>query len=73
MADHVFQNAVALPSTLISPKQAQYELSIGAITLYKSCDEGKLTPIKFSRRCTRFRWSDVQALIDSHAKNGGAA
>lgn len=70
MADRVFQNAAALPSILLSPKQAQHALCIGATTLYKFCDEGKLTPIKFSRRCTRFRWSEVQALIDAHAASG---
>jgi hypothetical protein len=69
MADHVIQSAAALPSILLSPKQAQHALCIGTTTLYKFCDEGKLTPIKFSRRCTRFRLSDVHALIDAHSSS----
>lgn len=73
MADRVIQSAAALPIILLSPKQAQHALCIGRTTLYKFCDEGKLTPIKFSRRCTRFRLSDVQALIDTHTGNGSAA
>jgi hypothetical protein len=69
MTDFVIQNAAVPPSILLSPKQAQHVLCIGTTTLYKFCDEGKLTPIKFSRRCTRFRLSDVQALIDAHASS----
>ena len=68
-----FKNAGALPSILISSKQAQRALCISATTLYRFCNEGKLTPIKFSRRCTRFRWSEVQELINAHATNGSAA
>lgn len=70
MADRNSQNAAALPSILLSPKQAQHALCIGTTTLYKFCDAGQLTPIKFSRRCTRFRLSDIQALIDAHAASG---
>jgi len=70
MANNHPPSAAALPSILLSPKQAQHALCIGTTTLYKFCDEGKLTPIKFSRRCTRFRLSDVQALIDAHAASG---
>jgi len=55
---------------LISPKVAQMALSVGSTTLYKLCRQGLLTPIKFGPRCTRFRLSEVQALIDSHAVYG---
>lgn len=44
-------------------------LGIGSTTLYKFCRTGKLNPVKFSRRCTRFRISEIQALIHSvHVK-----
>ena len=51
---------------LLSSKQAQQALCIGSTTLYKLCAEGKLSPVRFGQRCTRFRVSEIQALIDSH-------
>jgi predicted DNA-binding transcriptional regulator AlpA len=72
MANRDIQSAPALPAILLSPKQAQHALCIGTTTLYKFCDEGKLTPIKFGSRCTRFRLSEIEALIDAQAAAGGA-
>lgn len=46
---------------------AKQLLDVGCTTIYKFCNEGKLTPIKFGRRCTRFRISEIQALITTHA------
>ena len=59
--------AAATVFALIKPKDATRLCKIGTTTLYKWCREGKLTPIKFGPRCTRFRLSEVQALIDTHA------
>jgi len=53
--------------SLLRSKEAQQALGIGATTLYKWCRQGLLTPIKFSRRCTRFKASEVHALIAAHA------
>lgn len=56
---------------LFTAREAKAYLRIGTTTLYKLCKEGKLTPIKFGRRCTRFRLSDVKALIDAATAEGG--
>lgn len=64
---------IDLPSTLLRPHEARQALGIGATTLNKFCHEGKLTPIRFSARCVRFRASEILALIDAHAKKGGAS
>lgn len=48
---------------LVSAREATHLLGISNTTLYKFCREGKLNPVKFSRRCTRFRVSEIQALI----------
>ena len=61
------------PLTLVTPRQAKHHLQIGATKLAKMCREGELTPIKFGRRCTRFRWDEIETLIEAHAQNGGAA
>lgn len=53
--------------TLASGKFIQEALDIGPTTLHKFVAEGKLTPIRFSRRLVRYRLSDVQVLIDAHA------
>jgi predicted DNA-binding transcriptional regulator AlpA len=62
--------AAATAFALLKPKDATRLCKIGTTTLYKWCREGKLTPIKFGPRCTRFRLSEVQALIDAHAASG---
>lgn len=55
---------------LISSREATHLLGISNTTLYKFCREGKLNPVKFSRRCTRFRVSDIQALISANQEGG---
>ena len=55
---------------LASGKSVQEVLKIGPTTFHKFVAEGKLTPIRFSRRLVRYRLSDVQALIDAHAASG---
>ena len=66
-----FDGAAAPICVLLTPKNTTDLCKIGTTTLYKWCREGKLTPIKFGSRCTRFRLSEVQALIDAHAVVGG--
>jgi len=56
---------------LVTLKEAQIMLAVGSTTLYAWCRQGKLTPIKFGLRCTRFRLSEIQALIDAHTVSGG--
>lgn len=60
-------------SRLVSRREAQQALSIGSTTLYKWCREGRLTPIKFGPRCTRFRLTEIETLIVQHEEIGGAA
>lgn len=54
---------ISLTDRLVTGREAAHLLGISITTLYKFCREGKLNPIKFSRRCTRFRASQIQALI----------
>lgn len=54
-------------SILFTTNAAKTALKVGTTTIYKFCKEGKLTPIKFCPRCTRFRLSEILALIDAHA------
>jgi predicted DNA-binding transcriptional regulator AlpA len=58
---------------LISASDAKKILGIGTTTLYKLCRSGSLHPVMLSRRCTRFRVSEIFAFIDAHTKIGGAA
>lgn len=44
---------------------------IGHTTLHKLVKTGLLTPIRFSKRLVRYRASEVEALIEAIAKNGG--
>lgn len=55
---------------LVNAREATHLLGISNTTLYKFCREGKLNPVKFSRRCTRFRVSDIQALICANQEGG---
>jgi excisionase family DNA binding protein len=54
-------------SILLSTNATKFAMGVGTTTIYKWCKEGKLTPIKFGTRCTRFRLSEIQALIEAHA------
>lgn len=53
-------------SMLVSSKTAKTVLAVGSTTLYKWCREGKLIPIKFGPRCTRFRLAELEALIKAN-------
>ncbi len=53
---------------LVAAREAMHLLCVGSTTLYKFAKTGKLNPVKFGRRCTRFRLSEVQALITSNKK-----
>jgi excisionase family DNA binding protein len=53
---------------LITVREAMHLLGVGSTTFYKFCREGKVKPIKFSRRCTRFRMSEITAFIDDVQK-----
>ena len=52
--------------TLVDIKVTKHALNVGTTTIYKWCRDGLLTPIKFGPRCTRFRLTEIQALIDKH-------
>lgn len=58
---------------LISPREACSLLGVGLTTLYKFFKEGKLTPIRFGRRCTRVRLAEIIALIEILSGKRGAA
>lgn len=58
---------------LVAAREAMHLLSVGSTTLYKFVKLGKLTPVKFGSRCTRFRLSEIVALICANAVPGGAA
>ena len=59
---------ISLADRLVNARDAAHMLGVSVTTLYKFCREGKLNPVKFSRRCTRFRVSEIQGLI-----TGGSA
>jgi excisionase family DNA binding protein len=48
---------------LVSAREAAHLLGVGNTTLYKFCRLGRLNPVKFGRRCTRFRLSEIKRLI----------
>jgi predicted DNA-binding transcriptional regulator AlpA len=56
---------------LIANKTVQELLGVRATTVHKLVKSGLLTPIRFSKRLVRYRASEVAALIESAAKNGG--
>jgi len=58
--------------SLLDAIETQHHLGIGPTTLNKFVRLKWLTPIRFSKRLVRYRASEVQALIDSFAKKGGA-
>lgn len=66
-------NASHINEQLISPRDACALLGIGLTTLYKFFKEGKLTPIRFGRRCTRVRLAEIIALIEILSGKRGAA
>lgn len=62
----------AKPDTLLTAKEAQHRLGIGPTTLNKFVRLKWLTPVRFSKRLVRYRSSEVDALIETFSKNGGA-
>lgn len=62
----------AKPDTLHTAKEAQHRLGIGPTTLNKFVRLKWLTPVRFSKRLVRYRSSEVDALIETFSKNGGA-
>ncbi len=66
-------NAPYISQQLISPREACSLLGMGLTTLYKFFKEGKLTPIKLGRRCTRVRLSEILALVETFSEMRGAA
>lgn len=63
---------VPFEDRLVTIREAMHLLSVGSTTLYKFAKLGKLSPVRFGRRCTRFRLSEVQALIGPSTGTGGA-
>ena len=63
----------AKPDTLVTPAEARHWLAIGQTAYFKWLKDGRLKPVYFSRRLVRHRSSDINALIASHEKAGGAA
>ncbi len=73
MPTRVTSSDEAKPDTLVTSAAARHWLAIGQTTYFKWLKDGRLKPIYFSSRIVRHRSSDIVALIEAHAKNGGAA
>lgn len=58
-------------TALLSAQTIASRFDIGNTTLHKLVKSGLLTPIRFSKRLVRYRASEVEALIETAAKNGG--
>lgn len=63
---------IGISDSLLSAKEAQHRLGIGPTTLNKFVHLKWLTPVRFSKRLVRYRSSEVDTLIDTFSKNGGA-
>lgn len=57
---------------LVDAREATRLLSISVTTLYKFCRKGRLNRVKYGPRCTRFRMSEIQALIAGTGEKGVA-
>ena len=66
--DQLVQN---IKEPLLKIDDVQQSLKIGATTVHKMERLGLLTPVRFSKRLVRYRASEVAALIEAAAKNGG--
>lgn len=64
-------NLASFLETLLHAKETQRRLGVGATTLNKLVHLKWLTPVRFSKRLVRYRASEVEALIETAAKNGG--
>ncbi len=52
---------------LTDARNAKRLLGVGLTSIYKWQRSGALPAIKFGKRCTRYRLSDIEALIAAHA------
>jgi predicted DNA-binding transcriptional regulator AlpA len=57
---------------LVVSKEAKHLLGVGTTTLHKFVALKWLTPVRFSRRLVRYRASEIDSLIESFSKKGGA-
>jgi excisionase family DNA binding protein len=55
--------AASLPDALLTTPTACAVLGLSEATLYRLAAAGKLTPVKLSTRCTRWRSADVRAFM----------
>jgi len=58
---------------LLTIRELAERLSIAPGTAYHWLSEGRLKCVRFSKRCVRFRESDVQQLLDELASTKTAA
>jgi len=60
-----------LKQILVSAEELARLLSVSTVTIYDWVRKGKLPqPIRFGRRCSRWRLSEVEAAIDRLAQQG---
>jgi excisionase family DNA binding protein len=57
---------------LLTIRELAERLSIAPGTAYHWLSAGRLKCIRFSKRCVRFRESDVQKLLEELANDGGS-
>jgi predicted DNA-binding transcriptional regulator AlpA len=69
--DAAIQTKAVKATLLVDASCAKRGLDVGFTTFYKLVKLGYLTPIRFSKRLVRYRVSEIEALIDATAKNGG--
>jgi len=62
----------AQPALLVDASCGKQMLDVGFTTFYKLVALGHITPIRFSKRLVRYRASQIETLIETTAKNGGA-
>jgi len=62
------EEGLQVEKKLLTPKEVCEILSISKTTLYKLVKEGKLTPIKLTKKATRFSMEDIEALIRESRK-----
>ncbi len=54
---------------LLTVQEAADRLHISPGTVYHWLSQGRLTCVRFSARCVRFRESDLSKLVDEHGKS----
>jgi excisionase family DNA binding protein len=50
-------------SNLLTPKAAMAQLCVGRTLFYRLVKEGKIEVIRFGKRCTRIRQSELDRLV----------